>query len=161
MVTELAGGSVESFTVDIVVVACGAVNTAALLLRSVADTHPDGLANSSGVVGRHYMRHNNMALMAVSKEPNPTRFQKTLALNDWYLGADDWEYPLGGIQMLGKSDADQIHGGAPRWAPALGRCRPPGHAVRGGGAPRRRLLAVRGGPSAAREPGHPRQGRRH
>lgn len=65
------------------------------------------------------MRHNNLALMAVSKEPNPTRFQKTLALNDWYLGADDWEYPLGGIQMLGKSDADQIHGEAPRWAGAV------------------------------------------
>ena len=62
------------------------------------------------------MRHNNLALMAVSKEPNPTRFQKTLALNDWYLGADDWDYPLGGIQMLGKSDAEQIRANAPRWA---------------------------------------------
>jgi choline dehydrogenase-like flavoprotein len=62
------------------------------------------------------VRHNNLALMAVSKEPNPTRFQKTLALNDWYLGDDDWDYPLGGIQMLGKSDAEQIRGEAPRWA---------------------------------------------
>ena len=104
------------FSADIVVVACGAVNSAALLLRSANDRHPDGLANSSDVVGRHYMRHNNLALMAVSKEPNPTRFQKTLALNDWYLGADDWEFPLGGIQMLGKSDAEQIRANAPRWA---------------------------------------------
>jgi choline dehydrogenase-like flavoprotein len=55
-------------------------------------------------------------MMAVSKEPNPTRFQKTLALHDWYLGADDWDYPLGGIQMLGKSDTDQIRANAPRWA---------------------------------------------
>ena len=62
------------------------------------------------------MRHNNLALMAVSKEPNPTVFQKTLAMNDWYLGADDWDYPLGGIQMLGKSDAEQIRANAPRWA---------------------------------------------
>jgi hypothetical protein len=54
--------------------------------------------------------------MAVSKEPNPTRFQKTLALNDWYFGSDDWDYPLGGIQMLGKSDTDQVRSGAPRWA---------------------------------------------
>ena len=54
--------------------------------------------------------------MAVSKEPNPTRFQKTLALHDWYLGADDWEFPLGGVQMLGKSDAEQIRANAPRWA---------------------------------------------
>jgi choline dehydrogenase-like flavoprotein len=108
--------SVVRFAADVVVVSCGAVNSAALLLRSAGDAHPDGLANSSGVVGRHYMRHNNLALMAVSKEPNPTRFQKTLALHDWYLGADDWEFPLGGVQMLGKSDAEQIRANAPRWA---------------------------------------------
>ncbi|MFB7708138.1 GMC oxidoreductase [Streptomyces sp. NPDC056105] len=119
VVAELGNGATEEFSADIVVVAAGAVNSAVLLLRSACDRHPGGLANSSDVVGRHYMRHNNLALMAVSKEPNPTRFQKTLALNDWYLGADDWEYPLGGIQMLGKSDADQIHGEAPRWAGAV------------------------------------------
>ncbi|MFI6586081.1 GMC oxidoreductase [Embleya sp. NPDC050493] len=116
VVADLGDGTTEEFGADIVVVAAGAVNSAVLLLRSANDKHPRGLANSSDVVGRHYMRHNNLALMAVSKEPNPTKFQKTLALNDWYLGADDWDYPLGGIQMLGKSDADQIHGEAPRWA---------------------------------------------
>ncbi|WP_327363430.1 MULTISPECIES: GMC family oxidoreductase [unclassified Streptomyces] len=119
VVAELGDGSTEGFSADVVVVACGAVNSAVLLLRSANDKHPGGLANSSDVVGRHYMRHNNLALMAVSKEPNPTKFQKTLALNDWYLGADDWDFPLGGIQMLGKSDADQIHGEAPRWAGAV------------------------------------------
>jgi choline dehydrogenase-like flavoprotein len=112
-------GSTVEFGADIVVVACGAVNSAVLLLRSANDRHPQGLANSSDVVGRHYMRHNNLALMAVSREPNDTRFQKTLALHDWYLGSDDWEYPLGGIQMLGKSDSEQIHGEAPRWAGAV------------------------------------------
>ena len=116
-VTALVDGSTTvSLSADIVVVSCGAVNSAVLLLRSASDTHPQGLANSSGVVGRHYMRHNNLALMAVSHEPNPTRFQKTLAVNDWYSGADDWDYPLGGIQMLGKSDAEQVRSGAPRWA---------------------------------------------
>ncbi|WP_371667351.1 GMC family oxidoreductase [Streptomyces sp. NBC_00289] len=117
VVARLADEEVR-FSADVVVVACGAVNSAALLLASANDRHPGGLANSSDMVGRNYMRHNNLALMAVSKEPNDTRFQKTLALNDWYLGADDWEYPLGGIQMLGKSDAEQIHGEAPRWAGA-------------------------------------------
>lgn len=116
VVAELADGSTARFRGDLVVVACGAVNSAALLLRSANERHPRGLANSSDTVGRHYMRHNNLALMAVSREPNDTRFQKTLALNDWYLGADDWDYPLGGVQMLGKSDADQIKGEAPRWA---------------------------------------------
>ena len=118
IVTDVAGETV-SFTADVVVVSCGAVNSAALLLRSASDTHPDGLANSSGVVGRHYMRHNNSAVMAVSHEPNPTTFQKTMAMNDWYLGADDWDYPLGGIQMLGKSDEAMIHAEAPRFAAKL------------------------------------------
>ncbi|WP_457029647.1 GMC oxidoreductase [Kitasatospora sp. P5_F3] len=115
VVAELEDGSEARFRGDIVVVACGAVNSAALLLRSAGEQHPRGLANSSDTVGRNYMRHNNLALMAVSREPNDTQFQKTLALNDWYLGADDWEFPLGGIQMLGKSDSDQIKGEAPHW----------------------------------------------
>lgn len=119
VVTTLDDGSTTTFTGDIVVVACGAVNSAALLLKSRSDQHPEGLANGSGVVGRHYMRHNNIALMAVSLEPNPTRFQKTLAMNDWYLGSDDWEFPLGGIQMLGKSDDEEIRAQAPRWAGKL------------------------------------------
>ncbi|HEX3222180.1 MAG TPA: GMC family oxidoreductase, partial [Nocardioides sp.] len=105
-----------TFSADIVVVSCGAVNSAALLLRSANDAHPDGLANGSDVVGRYYLRHNNLALMGVSKDPNPTRFQKTLALTDWYFGDDEWPYPLGGIQMLGKSDLEQIRAEAPRWA---------------------------------------------
>jgi choline dehydrogenase-like flavoprotein len=116
VVARLSDGSTTRVTADIVVVSAGAVNSAVLLLRSASDRHPDGLANSSGVVGRHYMRHNNLALMAVSREPNPTRFQKTLALHDWYLGSDDFDYPLGGVQLLGKSDAEQIRANAPHWA---------------------------------------------
>ncbi|KAB0678493.1 GMC oxidoreductase [Aureimonas leprariae] len=98
---------------DIVVAACGALSTALLFLRSVGDTHPNGLANGSGQVGRNYMRHNNATVLAISKEPNPTEFQKTLGLNDFYFGRDrspanDWEFPLGHIQMVGKSDGVQI-----------------------------------------------------
>jgi len=70
----------ERFTADIVVVAAGAVNSAALLLRSWNERHPNGLANSSDHVGRHYMHHNNSAMVAVSKTPNPTKFQKTIGL---------------------------------------------------------------------------------
>ena len=116
VVARLGDGSTVRLSADVVVVSCGAVNSAALLLRSRSSAFPNGLANNSDVVGRYYMRHNNLALMGVSKEPNPTKFQKTLALNDWYLGADDWDYPLGGIQMLGKSDTEQIRANAPRWA---------------------------------------------
>lgn len=104
---------------DIVVVSCGAINSAALLLRSASDKHPNGLANSSDMVGRHYMAHNNSALLAVSKRPNPTRFGKTLALNDFYWGDDEFPYPMGHIQMLGKSDALALKEGAPSFAPEL------------------------------------------
>ena len=70
------------------------------------------------------MRHNNLALMGLSREPNPTTFQKTLALNDWYHKSDDWDFPLGGIQMLGKSDAEQIRANAPHWAGAISPSKP-------------------------------------
>lgn len=109
-------GAEEAYSAGIVVVACGAVNSAALLLRSANEKHPRGLANRSDVVGRHYMRHNNSAVLAISATPNPTVFQKTLGLNDFYHRADDWDYPLGHIQMLGKSDGEMIKAEAPDWA---------------------------------------------
>jgi choline dehydrogenase-like flavoprotein len=110
-------GSEEVYSADIVVVCCGAVNSAALLLRSASDDHPNGLANSSGVVGRHYMAHLNSAVIAISRSPNRTKFQKTLGLNDFYWGAPDADFPLGHIQMLAKSDRAILRGAAPRLAP--------------------------------------------
>jgi choline dehydrogenase-like flavoprotein len=98
-------GVTEQYTADVVVVAGGAINSAALLLRSANERHPNGLGNSSGVVGRHLMLHNNSSLIAFSKTPNPTKFQKTLGINDFYFGDGEWPYPLGAMQMLGKSDA--------------------------------------------------------
>jgi choline dehydrogenase-like flavoprotein len=108
-------GTVEEFSADVVVVAAGAINSAALLLRSASDRHPDGLGNGSGVVGRHLMMHNNSSLIAFSKIPNPTKFQKTLGINDFYFSDpdSDWPYPLGAMQMLGKSDAVLISGDIP------------------------------------------------
>ena len=112
-------GEKQIFTAGKVIVSCGAINSAALLLRSANDKHPDGLANSSGVVGRYYMCHNNSAMLAISKKPNPTRFGKTFAINDYYFGSDDWDYPLGHIQMLGKSNAEMLKGDAPAIAPNM------------------------------------------
>lgn len=109
-------GAREEYSADIVVVSCGAINSAALLLRSANEKYPHGLANSSDVVGRYYMRHNCSAFIAVSKHPNPTVFQKTLGLNDFYFRSDEWEYPMGQIQMLGKSDGEMLKGEAPSWA---------------------------------------------
>lgn len=88
-------GKTETYTSDIVVVSCGAINSAALLLRSANEKHTRGLANRSDVVGRHYMGHINGVVMALSRCPNPTVFQKTLGINDFYFGSNDFEYPMG------------------------------------------------------------------
>jgi choline dehydrogenase-like flavoprotein len=122
-------GETERYRGDVVVVACGAINSAALLLRSANWAHPDGLANGSGVVGRHYMCHNNSALIAISRTPNPTRFQKTLGLNDFYFGAEDCEFPLGHIQMLGKTDAAMFEGEAHHLLPGFAAGRLASHAL--------------------------------
>jgi choline dehydrogenase-like flavoprotein len=106
-------GGTESFSGDIVVVSCGAANSAKLLLMSANDKHPHGLANGSDQVGRNYMYHNSTAVMALSKEPNPTFFQKTLALNDFYFGTDGFDFPMGNIQMLGKSTPEMYKGERP------------------------------------------------
>ena len=106
-------GAREEYSADVVVASCGAINSAALLLRSAGDAHPNGLGNGSDVVGRNLMMHNNASLIAFSKEPNPTKFQKTLGVNDWYFGDGEWPYPLGGIQMNGKSDAVLVGFDAP------------------------------------------------
>ena len=110
-------GATETYSADVVVVSAGAINSAALLLRSASDRHPRGLANGSDLVGRHYMGHVNSVLMAISRCPNPTVFQKTLGLNDFYFGSPEWEYPMGHISFVGKLDADTLRGGAPAIAP--------------------------------------------
>jgi choline dehydrogenase-like flavoprotein len=107
------GGQTERFAGDLVVVACGAANTAQLLLASANDHHPNGLANGSDQVGRNYMFHDSTAVLALSREENPTVFQKTLGLNDFYFGSDDFEYPLGNIQMVGKSSSPMFRGEKP------------------------------------------------
>jgi choline dehydrogenase-like flavoprotein len=115
-VRVIRDGAPETHAADIVVVACGALSSALLLLRSASDAHPHGLANGSGQVGRNYMRHNQSILMALLREPNDTVFQKTLAVSDYYFGADDWAYPLGLIQMCATSHAEQVKGEAlPSW----------------------------------------------
>ncbi len=116
VLADHAGEALE-LSADIVVVSCGAINSAALLLRSADEQHPNGLANSSDLVGRHYMGHLNTVLMALSKCANPTVFQKTLGINDFYFGAPDWPYPMGHISFVGKLDGVTLEAGAPAIAP--------------------------------------------
>jgi choline dehydrogenase-like flavoprotein len=116
VVTEVAvdhGGVREMFSADLVVASCGAANSAKLLLASATEQHPDGLANRSDQVGRNYTFHNSQAVLALSKEENSTVFQKTLGVNDFYFGSDDFDYPMGNIQMVGKSSAPMYRGEKP------------------------------------------------
>jgi choline dehydrogenase-like flavoprotein len=110
-------GTPEEVSADIVVASCGAINSAALLLRSANEKHPNGLANGSDVCRRHYMGHVNSVLMALSKCPNPTIFQKSLSVNDFYFGSEEWTYPMGHISFVGKLDGETLKGGAPALTP--------------------------------------------
>jgi choline dehydrogenase-like flavoprotein len=94
----------ETLRADIVVIACGAIQSAALLLRSKSSAHPHGIANEHDLVGRHYMSHNNGALIVYSERENCSRFQKTFAIMDFYRRGPDSDYPLGLIQLMGRSD---------------------------------------------------------
>lgn len=115
LLTDAAGRRVEAVEVEhagevltlrapIIVSSCGAVHSAALLLRSATERHPDGLANSSGLVGRRYMAH--LATMMQGFHPlrvNGDVFQKTVAVNDFYLSNPETGYPLGQIQSQGRT----------------------------------------------------------
>jgi choline dehydrogenase-like flavoprotein len=112
-------GGDEVYAADLVVLSAGAINSAALLLRSANDMHPNGLANSSDTVGRHYMGHINSVVLAVSLCPNPTVFQKTLGINDYYFASKDWGYPMGHISFVGKLDGVALSAGAPPLTPGF------------------------------------------
>ena len=131
LITAPSGRKVEAVEIErdgvtdrvhapLVVVSCGAVNSAALLLRSANDKHPTGLANSSGLVGVRYMAH--LATMMQGFHPlkkNSTVFQKTVAINDFYLRGPKTHYPLGQIQSQGRTHgvmAQTVVPWIPLWA---------------------------------------------
>lgn len=101
-------GQTETYSADFVVVACGAVNSAALLLRSANEKHPNGLANASDQVGRNYMKHLNGTIVAIGEVPNDAVFQKSFGFSEFYHHAPDSPYPLGAIQLMGKTDPDTL-----------------------------------------------------
>ncbi len=107
-------GNKERYTADIFVLSCGSINSAALLLKSANEKHPNGLANSSGMVGRNLMLHNHSALIAIADSSNPTVFQKTLGFNDFYFGSPEHDYPLGQVQLTGKSKWNRLAIFSPR-----------------------------------------------
>ena len=118
-VTVEIGTILHEFSADLFILSAGAINSAALLLRSANNVHPNGLANKSDQVGRNFMKHNAVAMIGVSLKSNPTVFQKTLAINDFYWGDEDYQFPMGHIQLLGKSNKGQIAGDAPFFTPGF------------------------------------------
>ena len=112
-------GETHTFASDIVVVACGAVNSAALLLKSANEHHPNGLANSSDQVGRNFMKHLAAAIVGLSLRENNSVFQKTLAINDYYWGEPGFDYPMGHVQLLGKVNHRMLALDVPKIAPTF------------------------------------------
>lgn len=112
-------GETQIFSGNVVVVACGAVNSAVLLLKSANEQHPDGLANSSDQVGRNFMKHLAAAIVGLTLKENDTVFQKTLAINDYYWGEPGFEHPMGHIQLLGKVNSRMIAMDVPKIAPTF------------------------------------------
>ncbi|MEV4143513.1 GMC family oxidoreductase [Amycolatopsis sp. NPDC049691] len=116
----LSDGRKVRITAKRVALAAGAVNSAALLLRSATPQHPEGLANSSGLLGRNYMVHNSTFFVGVNPlRTNPTQWQKTLGVNDFYEAGPGTPFPLGNLQMLGKLRAPMLkpaRAWAPMWA---------------------------------------------
>ena len=97
------------------VLSAGAVNSAAILLRSATSMHPNGLGNGSGLLGRNYMAHNNSLVVAIDpRRRNRSVFQKTLALNDYYFGGDADGYPMGNLQLRGKLESNMFRDAFPR-----------------------------------------------
>lgn len=109
VVATYQGEQVE-FEGDIVVLSCGAINSAALLLKSANAMHPQGLANGSGQVGRNLMLHNNGTVIAITTKPNKAAFQKSILLSEYYHGTPTFPYPAGAIQLMGKTDPDTLKG---------------------------------------------------
>jgi choline dehydrogenase-like flavoprotein len=101
------------FMGDIIVLACGAINSAALLLRSANEKHPQGLANRFDLVGRNLMKHLMTVILQQSPQPNSGLFQRTLYINDFYWGDRDYTYPMGHIQNSGGILQDVIFSESP------------------------------------------------
>ncbi|MEK1924236.1 MAG: GMC family oxidoreductase [Rhizobium giardinii] len=96
-------GVEQTVTPKLVILSAGAVQSAALLLRSASAAHPKGLANSSDQVGRNFMNHNSSAVIAVSPfYRNSSIYQKTFGFNDYYLSDGEGGPPLGNVQLLGR-----------------------------------------------------------
>jgi len=108
------GSETRRIAAPLFILSAGAINSALILLRSATEACPEGLANRSGVVGRHLMNHHLTGLMGLLPfEVNDTRFPKTLSVNDFYHGLPGDPAARGNIQMLGNIQGPMIRSAYP------------------------------------------------
>ena len=96
-----------------VVLAAGAINTAAILLRSSSDQHPRGLANGSDQVGRNLMKLQLTSILQLAAAPNSGRYGRGLGVNDFLWGDTNVSFPLGAIQSGGGVLQDALFAESP------------------------------------------------
>lgn len=112
------------FRGDIVVLACGAVNSAALMLDSANEPHPNGLANRSNQLGRNLMKHLMTVIVERGAAQNDGTFPRSVSINDFYWGDRDYQYPMGHIENSGGLLQDLIFAESPPLLSVLARILP-------------------------------------
>lgn len=117
-------GQAYLFLADLIVLSCGAINSAALLLRSANEKHPTGLANRSDQVGRNLMKQLMTVIAQRSPQANSGLFQRSVYFNDFYWGNPDFPYPMGHIQNAGGILQDVIFSEAPPLLSILAKAMP-------------------------------------
>jgi choline dehydrogenase-like flavoprotein len=82
-----------------VIVSCGAIGSPHLLLLSASSRFPHGLANSSGLVGRHLTFHHHAAARLLLDEPalGVTGIEAYRAIDDWHASDPKRGFIRGGV----------------------------------------------------------------
>ena len=96
-----------------VVLAAGAFNTAAILLRSATDHHPRGLSNGSDQVGRNLMHPQLTSILQLAAEPNSGRYARSLGVTDFLWGDKNVSFPLGTLHTGGGVLQDALFAESP------------------------------------------------
>ena len=101
------------FSGDLVVLAAGAINTAAILLRSATEHHSRGLSNGSDQVGRNLMKPQLTSIIQLAAAPNSGRYGRSLGVTDYLWGDSNVSFPLGSIATGGGVLQDALFAESP------------------------------------------------
>ena len=93
----------------VVVLCASTIESVRLLLNSACPTHPDGLANSSGLLGRYFMDQ-TPALMFASDPRHPGYQSATVAPNDPFYGPSGGFYIPRFLNLEGRAETGFARG---------------------------------------------------